>query len=182
MKDLEVWKPISGYEGIYEISNYGRVKSLPRMVHYAAGYDRWNPGRYLKPVKASKNKNCDYYRVSLSKDGRTKVYFIHRLVAHHFIPHMDNCNFVNHIDVDKHNNMSGNLEWTTPKGNKLHAVYTGLDVPAFGIRPVYCITNEKVYPSASYAARELGLLDSSVAKVCRGRYKHTKGMVFRYVG
>jgi len=69
----------------------------------------------------------------------------------------------------------------TSKGNKLHAVYTGLDIPYFGIKKVYCITNGEVYPSASFAARKLGLLDTSIAKVCRGRYKHTGGMVFRYV-
>ena len=69
----------------------------------------------------------------------------------------------------------------TSQRNKLHAVYTGIDVPNYGIKRVYCVTNGEVYPSASFAARKLGLIDSSVAKVCRGRYKHTGGMVFRYV-
>lgn len=63
----------------------------------------------------------------------------------------------------------------------MHAVYTGIDIPNFGIKRVYCLTNGKVYPSASQAARELGLDDSSVSKVCRGKREHTKGMVFRYV-
>ena len=69
----------------------------------------------------------------------------------------------------------------TPQGNKLHAVYMGIDVPNYGIKRVYCVTNGEVYPSASFAAKKLGLIDSSVAKVCRERYKHTGGMVFRYV-
>lgn len=182
MTEIEVWRPICGYEGLYEVSNLGRVRSLPRWVHYSAGYDRWNDGRILKPAKSSRRKNCDYYRVSLSKTNEAKNYFVHRLVAECFVPRKAGCDFVNHIDGDKHNNKADNLEWTTPKGNKLHAVYTGLDVPAFGIRPVYCLTNGKVYPSASYAERELNLIDSSVSKVCKGRQRHTKGLVFRYVG
>lgn len=70
----EIWKPISGYEGLYEVSNKGQIRSIPRLVHYSAGYDRINKGRVLEPVKASRNKNCDYFRVSLSKKQyRTSV-------------------------------------------------------------------------------------------------------------
>lgn len=177
----EIWKPIVGYEGLYEVSNKGRVHSLPRMVHYNSGYEKRNNGKILTPSKASKYKNCDYYRVSLSKDNKAKAIPVHRLVAEHFIQRKEGCNFVNHIDGNKHNNSADNLEWVTSKGNKLHTVYTGLDIPYFGIKKVYCITNGEVYPSASFAARKLGLLDTSIAKVCRGRYKHTGGMVFRYV-
>ena len=65
----EIWKPISGYEGLYEVSNKGQIRSIPRLVHYSAGYDRINKGRVLEPVKASRNKNCDYFRVSLSKNN-----------------------------------------------------------------------------------------------------------------
>lgn len=181
MKQNEIWKPIVGYEGRYEISNLGRVKSVPRFVTYAAGYVRKNAGRILTPVKASRNKSCDYYRVSLSKNNHIKRFSVHRLVAEHFVEPKSGRDFVNHIDGNKHNNCASNLEWVTPSGNKMHAVYTGIDVPNFGIKPVYCQTNGRVYPSAAYAARELSLDDSSVSKVCRGVYNHTKGMVFQYV-
>ena len=69
----EIWKPIVGYEGLYEVSNKGRVHSLPRMVHYNSGYEKRNNGKILTPSKASKYKNCDYYRVSLSKDNKAKA-------------------------------------------------------------------------------------------------------------
>ena len=181
MVNSEIWKPIVGYEGLYEVSNKGRVRSLPRITHYDAGYEKRNNGKILTPSKASKYKTCDYYRVSLSKGNKAKSVPVHRLVAEHFVQKKDGCNFVNHIDGNKHNNAAENLEWVTPQGNKLHAVYTGIDVPNYGIKRVYCVTNGEVYPSASFAAKKLGLIDSSVAKVCRGRYKHTGGMVFRYV-
>ena len=177
----EIWKPISGYEGLYEVSNKGQIRSIPRLVHYSAGYDRINKGRVLEPVKASRNKNCDYFRVSLSKNNIVRQFPVHRIVAENFVPRKSGCDFVNHIDGNKHNNAVENLEWVTASGNKMHAVYTGIDIPNFGIKRVYCLTNGKVYPSASQAARELGLDDSSVSKVCRGKREHTKGMVFRYV-
>ena len=177
----EIWRPISGYEGLYEVSNNGRVRSVQRIIHYSDGYDRINDGRILKPAKASKDKRCDYLRVSLSKDNFVRQFSVHRIVAEHFVNRNDGCDFVNHIDGNKHNNSAENLEWVTASGNKMHAVYTGLDIPNFGIKRVYCLTNGKVYPSASQAARELGLDDSSVSKVCRGKRKQTRGMIFRYV-
>ena len=65
MVNSEIWKPIVGYEGLYEVSNKGRVRSLPRITHYDAGYEKRNNGKILTPSKASKYKTCDYYRVSL---------------------------------------------------------------------------------------------------------------------
>jgi hypothetical protein len=178
----EVWKPVEGYEGLYEISNAGRVKSVSRIVLYKSGFYHKNKGKIMKLTPCSSDKRCNYFRVSLSKNNQVKRFDVHRLVAEHFLTREKWETVVNHIDGNKQNNRVDNLEWTTPSGNKRHAVYTGLDIPKFGIKPVYCLTNGKVYPSASYAARELDLNDSSVAKVCRGVYKHTKGMVFRYAG
>lgn len=177
----EIWKSIKGYEGHYEVSTMGRVRSVPREVVYSAGYIRRNEGRILKPTEKTKSPDCNYYVVSLSKNNVAKSVFIHRLVAEQFLERKPECDFVNHIDGDKHNNCVENLEWTTPRGNKLHAIYTGLDVPHYGIRRIYCLTNGEVYQSISEAARKLKLDDSSISKVCRGKWKHTGGMVFRYV-
>lgn len=177
----EIWKPIKGYEGFYQISNFGRVKSCERKVWYKKGYWRKNKGKILRLSENGKDKSCNYLRVHLSKGNKSENLFVHRLVAEHFIEKKSGCDFVNHIDGDKQNNHASNLEWVTPKQNKMHAVYTGLDIPNYGIKKVYCLTNGKVYPSASFAERELGLPDSSVNKVCNGKTKSTKGMVFRYV-
>lgn len=179
---MERWKDIRGYEGIYQISNMGRVKSVERKVWYKAGYERSIPERILRLTPHSKSERDWYYVVTLSKSGRAKQYFVHRLVAEHFSMAIPGKDFVNHIDGDKHNNVASNLEWVTSQENKIHAVYSGLDTPNFGIIPVFCKTNMTIYPSVSAAARELNLCDSSISKVCRGKWHHTKGMVFEYAG
>ena len=99
---IEIWKNIQGYEGLYQISNLGRVKSL----HY-------NKEKILKPNKYG----AGYYGVALSKNNKHKRYSIHRLVAIAFIPNPNNLPQVNHKDEDKTNNRVDNLEWCTNEYN-----------------------------------------------------------------
>lgn len=178
---MEIWKDIEGYEGHYQVSNTGEVRSLPRAVEYAKGYTHRNDGRILTKVRHDNGRGHAYYTVSLSKDNKVRQWRIHILVANAFIRNPEHKPQVNHIDGDKFNNNVANLEWVTARENKLHAVYTGLDIPTYGIKPVRCLNNGKTYRSASEAARQLGLNDSSVAHVCRGEWHHTKGMRFEYV-
>lgn len=100
----EVWKPIKGYEGLYDISNFGRVKS-----HYK--------NKILKPVV----ENSGYNQVTLVKDKRKKKVYIHRLVGKHFIE--NNCGYreINHIDGNKSNNYVFNLEWCNRSLNMIHS-------------------------------------------------------------
>lgn len=122
MQDKEVWKTIKGYEGLYEVSNLGRVKSLVG----------WNGHEYVKRVRMLKpskqNAKDDYFRliVNLTKNHKKKSYKVHRLVAEAFIPNPDNKPQVNHIDGDTFNNKADNLEWCTDRENKIHAIETGL--------------------------------------------------------
>ena len=120
MKSNEIWKPIKDFEGLYEVSNLGRVKSLSRLKHP-------NCGRYYlkeKILKIWKNPN-GYYATCLSKNGNhTKT--IHRLVAETFIPNQNNYPCVNHKDEDKSNNCVDNLEWCTRSENMKHAYGHGL--------------------------------------------------------
>lgn len=101
----EVWKDISGYEGLYQISNFGRVKSLPRK------YKK----RYIKNenIKSPSKLPKGYLRIGLCKEGKIKYYAIHRLVAESFIPNKDNKPCVNHKDCNPSNNKVDNLEWCT---------------------------------------------------------------------
>ena len=99
----EEWKPIPGYEGLYEISNYGRVRS----------YKRSSKGKILSPCK----DGSGYLFVILCKDGKTKLRRMHRLVAEAFIPNPNNFPQVNHMDECKENNYFGNLEWCSPAYN-----------------------------------------------------------------
>lgn len=111
----EVWKNIKGYEGLYQVSNYGNVKSCDRYVFAGAGSN--HKTQHIKERLLSKKGGAKYIQVSLSKNGKTKPFLIHRLVAEAFIPNPDNLPCVNHKDENKHNNNADNLEWCTYKYN-----------------------------------------------------------------
>lgn len=112
---MEIWKDIKGYEGYYQISNLGGIKSFPRNGTISTVY-------MLKPT-LTKN---GYYKVTLSKPNNTTYLLVHRIVAETFIPNPENKPEVNHIDGDKLNNCVDNLEWCTSKENITHSIKTGL--------------------------------------------------------
>lgn len=103
---MEEWKSIPGYEGLYEISSYGRVKSLEISYVRKDGRMYHKPEIILKP-----NYVSGYLRVGMYKNKTFKYYLIHRLVAQAFLPNPDNLPEVNHLDEDKSNNRVENLEW-----------------------------------------------------------------------
>ncbi len=105
----------------YAIYDDGTVKSLGRIG--ARGYV------VKDKILTQHDNNSGYLRVSLNLDGKSKEYFVHRLVAQEFIPHDDNLTVVNHKDGNKHNNNVNNLEWVTPSENNKHAFDTGLKAP-----------------------------------------------------
>jgi len=111
----EIWMPIKGYEGLYEISSYGRIKSLPRTVVCKNGMYKPIRGRIMSLPKCS----SQYRFVALSKGGKVKQYLLHRLVALHFIG--EKTLEINHIDGNKDNNCVENLEYVTHSENQLHA-------------------------------------------------------------
>lgn len=121
----EIWKNIKGYEGLYQISNLGNVRSVPRIIDSQFKGKPIKREVYEKILKKSSTK-FGYDYVCLSKDGKTKKYKIHRLVGEHFIPNLENKRTINHIDGNKHNNTVENLEWATYKENQQHAIRTGL--------------------------------------------------------
>ena len=114
----ELWKDIEGYEGLYQVSNLGRVKSLDKIDSI---------GRKIKGrnMKLRLNK-CGYVDVKLSTDSIEKDKLVHRLVAEAFIPNTDGKHVINHIDGNKQNNCVNNLEWCTQKENIQHAFEIGL--------------------------------------------------------
>lgn len=115
----EIWKDIPNYQGFYQISNFGNVKSL---CFGARNIKKSNKQKLLK----SSPSNCGYYKVELYKDGKSKMFYVHRLVANAFIPNPDNKPQVNHIDGNKANNSVSNLEWCTHSENQRHAISMGL--------------------------------------------------------
>lgn len=108
----ETWVDIEGYEGLYQVSNLGNVKSLNRVIKYRNNKKAFHKERLLVP-----KENFGYLRVTLSKDNKRKEYRIHRLVAKAFIPNPENKPIVNHLDENKQNNKSENLEWSTQDEN-----------------------------------------------------------------
>lgn len=123
-----IWKPIEGFEGLYEINNIGEVRSLPREYSY---YDpRWN-NIVIRKHKGSTMKSgktpAGYRVIPLRKDGRRYCLYIHRLVAQTFIPNPEDKPEVNHKDRNKDNNSVDNLEWVTAKENSQHLLHSDYD-------------------------------------------------------
>jgi len=117
----EIWKDIIGYEGMYQISNLGNVKSLDRII--------WNGHvNHLHKGRLMKLKGNEYKDVLLCKQGKIKKWFIHRLLAIHFIPNIDNKPQVNHKNGIKYDNRLDNLEWATSKENNRHAWDNGFQI------------------------------------------------------
>lgn len=168
------WKDIKGYEGLYQVSNLGQVKSLDRLD--AIG--RKLKGCLIKPQLSKKG----YLQISLCKYGHQKTSKIHRLVAEAFIPNTENKPQVNHIDENKENNRVDNLEWCTNKENSNWGTKT-LRVASKNSHGVYAIDKNGIYThynSESEASRMLNISVNTINAVVRkiNHRKSYKGYVF----
>ena len=119
----EIWKDIPNYEGLYQASNFGRIKSIQYFNH--ANNKIYPREKILKPILNEKG----YCRVDLSKSGESKRHRVHRLVAKTFLPNPYNLLEVNHIDGNKQNNNVNNLEWCSRSYNMKEACKLGLVIP-----------------------------------------------------
>lgn len=154
-------KDIKGYEGKYAVTTDGRV--------YSYSKERFMSQRYCK----------GYPMVNLFKDGKKTTRFVHRLVAETYIPNPDNLPQVNHLDENPGNPRLENLEWCTAKGNINYGTSQERRVKSRQV-PVYCEELDKVFESGKVAAETLGLFATNICGACRGKYKTTGGMHFRY--
>ena len=157
----EIWKDIKGYEGLYQVSNLGRIKSLKR-------YRKNNKSGYVQEEKIIKtNKTKKYEQVRLSKDGKAKTYTIHRIVAKAFLDKIAGKEYVNHKDGNKHNNSIDNLEWCTSSENQQHALATGLrNKNAKSIKIVQKdLKNRriKIWESLMEASRQTNISEGSIS-------------------
>lgn len=156
----EIWKDIKGYEGLYQISNFGRVK---------------RNGNILKPIDSHGYK----YVHLCNKNHERKNHAIHRLVALTFIYNPSNLPQVNHIDGDKSNNLITNLEWVTATENAYHKSR----VLQKGCRPVRCIETGIEFPSINAAAKYYNRKQNVLVAVLHNyKYNHTfAGYHWKYV-
>lgn len=123
----EEWREVRGYEGLYEVSNMGNVRSLDRIVTQktrGGWIKNFNySGRILKPDITISISGNPYYRVTLSKDNKTKRFMVHRLVAENFLPNNENKDVVDHIDGCSTNNNVNNLRWVTTQENNKNPIH-----------------------------------------------------------
>lgn len=159
--NLEEWKDIKGYEGLYKVSNLGNVKN--------------KHSKLLKPDYSNKGYAC----VILRKNGVNKKHRVHRLVAEAFIPNPDNLPEIDHKDENKANNEASNLKWCTHKQN-MEAYRKNHPYTICNQQPVYCLDLDEYFPSASEAAVHTGVCRTSILKVCRGQLNLAGGKLWCY--
>lgn len=147
---MELWKPVKGFEGYYEVSSLGRVRSVDRLVCTGIKHSekRVAKGKILKPNL----KKTGYLSVDLKCEQKSKTVSVHRLVAIAFCEHEPGKDAVNHKNLDKTDNRAINLEWCTYKENSLHAVQNGA-MPGNGLKKkIRCCETGQVFDSSYRAA------------------------------
>ena len=177
----EIWKPIEGYDGQYEASNTGYIKSIERDVLRKDGQKYHRKERILKTWV----DRGGYLQVSLyDKKRKKKTCKVHRLIGSTFLRTVEGKDEINHIDEDKTNNAVWNLEWCTRKENNNHGTRNERVGKAHS-KPVAQYTKDgelvKTWASTMEVERELGFSNSGVSRVARGKRKTMYGYIWKYV-
>ena len=186
----EIWKDIEGYEGCYQVSNLGRLKSLERTVKGNNG------GVYVKKEKilTPTINSSGYYHTCLRKDGRSVAVYIHRIVAQAFLPNPDNLPLINHKDEDKTNNRVENLEWCSAKYNTNYGSANdrrceslkkrnnnyNIGIPKVR-RKVLCLETGIIYNSLKSVNTQLGLHHHRISQCCKGIRNTCGGYHWRFI-
>lgn len=188
----EIWKDIKGYEGLYQVSNLGRVKSLKRVILRNNQHGKYFVEKEEKILKQFIQKK-GYLRISLSQNGESKFLQVHRLVAQAFINNPDNKETVNHINGIKTDNSVKNLEWCTNAENLQHSYMIGLrksndDILRKNREKQMVKINQytldgkfiKKWESLNSIQRELGYPYGNIARCCNGVYKKSHGYKWKF--
>ena len=154
MEEKEIWMDIKGYEGMYQVSNLGRVKSLPRLVQ------KWDGMRMINERILKDYINQGYHKITLSRDGKKKHFSIHRIVYENFVGEIPEGMQVNHISEDKSDNRLSNLNLMTPKENCNYGTRNERHSKKI------IMDNEIEFDSMAQAANYLGCSKGIISRCC----------------
>lgn len=183
----EIWKDIKDYEGLYQVSNLGRVKSLDHYVKHPKGSLRLIKERILKPFL----QKTGYLIVTLSKNNIKTSYNVHRLVAEAFVYNPYNKMCINHLNKNRTDNRADNLEWCTYKENNNWSNHNELVSNSLinninKSKPILQYTLDMIfvteYPSIMEASRQTGINNSNICQCCKGNknYPYAGGYIWKY--
>ena len=178
MNNKEIWKDVKGYEGLYQVSSKGRVKSLDRYCLTKKGNKRFRACRILKPY----TQKDGYKQVDLRNSIKPKTATIHRLVAKAFIPNPHNYPQVNHKDENPSNNCVDNLEWCTTVYNNRYGNRMKRIIKSLSVKVVQLSLNGslvKVWPSIRNASKN-GYYSSSISHCCQNKLLRCNGYYWIY--
>ena len=174
---IEIWKPVAGYEGLYECSNMGRVRTV--------GNNKTKKTKIRKQVVT----NLGYKQVQLYKDGKQKLLYVHRIVAEAFLLNTNNKSCIDHINTDRTDNRVENLRWCTRKGNMNNPITrTKLSnsklYHTYNMKAIIQTSKDgtfiQEYKCTREAERATNIDHSSINKCCKGIYKTAGGFIWKY--
>lgn len=173
----ELWKSIKDYEGLYEVSNFGRIRSVDRYVEQQGRMQLYK-GCLMSPFY----NNSGYVCIRLSKNNKKHNFTLHRLVAIAFLPNPNNLPCINHIDESHDNNCIDNLEWCDQSYNQGYGSLPLRRKLAYGTRIAQYDLNGKYirdFLSAREAEAEIGINHTQIVKCCKGLYHSAGGFIWR---
>lgn len=183
----EQWKDIKDYEGLYQVSNYGRVKSLERAIERVTRWGNVDVLRISEKIKKITKNNKGYSTVNLCKNCKSKHYLVHRLVAQAFLSNPEQYNEIDHINENKDDNKINNLIWCTHQYNNTKGIQSRegrRKTSKQRMRPVkqYDMYNNLIntYDGIRLAEEKTKVNNRSIIKCCQRKIKTAGGFIWRY--
>lgn len=191
------WRSINKYEGYYEVSNMGEIRSLNRTIlAFNGGSKKIESVRRIGKLLKQSKTSGGYLIINLWKDGRMVTRYVHQIVIGAFTPNIENKEFVNHIDGNKSNNNISNLEWCTQSENAIHSFYvlgknslldylkTHQKEKHPSNKSVIMIGRDnvliKTFPSVTLAGKEMNIDPNCIIRICKGRGVLSGGYKWKY--